>query len=1063
MAKRKDINKILVIGSGPIVIGQGAEFDYAGTQACLTLRNEGYEVVLINSNPATIMSDTSVADKVYLEPLDLEFVKTVIIKERPDAVLGSLGGQTALNLVVELANCGWLEKYNVEILGSSLQAIEESEDRELFRNLMQKLEQPIPESTIVTTVAEAVAFGEATGYPLIIRPAFTLGGSGGGIAADETELKAICANGLKQSPKHQCLIEQSIAGWKEIEYEVMRDQNNNAIVVCNMENIDPVGIHTGDSIVVAPSLTISDQSHQMLRDASLTIIRALKINGGCNVQLALHPDGEQYCVIEVNPRVSRSSALASKATGYPIAKIASLIAVGYSLDEILNPITKTTYASFEPTLDYVVCKFPRFAFDKFTTANRTLSTQMKATGEVMAIGRNFESSLLKAICSLELSCNHLELKTMKHMDVDALVVKMLKQDDERIFAVAELMRRNYSLETLHEQTKITMFFLQKMKHIIDLEQRLIANPSDRQTLRMVKRYGFSDEYIAMLTGQKEAAVREQRFAQGILPTYKMVDTCGGEFEASTPYYYSCYEQENESAPSDKKKVIVLGSGPIRIGQGIEFDYASVRCVEQIKALGYEAIVINNNPETLSTDFSISDKLYFEPLTLEYVLNVCDVEQPLGVICQFGGQTAINLAPGLVANNIQILGTSLESIDLAEDRNQFEAMLQSLAIPQPQGTTAKTLAEVKKAADAMEYPLLLRPSFVLGGRAMKIVDNEADLLFYAQEIFEQVNNEPLLVDRYLSGKEVEVDAISDGKHVFIPGIMEHIEKAGVHSGDSISVYPPFSLNQIVIDKIIKYTQQIGTSFQFVGLFNIQFIVDRNDVYVLEVNPRASRSVPFLSKVTKVDITDIATRVIMGEDLLDMGYAGRVNANSSQYFVKVPVFSFAKLSEVDPSLGPEMKSTGEAIGMDTTLPKALYKGMLASGVKISLNGKILLTLADKDKEDGLKIAKRFARLGFDIYATAGTASFLQEHGIAVLETKKVNESEKDNLTNLIRSSEVSYIINTISAKAKSFSDGFVIRRAAVENGIPCFTSLDTAGAMVSLIESQSFTLASIDEWE
>lgn len=1061
MAKRSDIHKILVIGSGPIVIGQGAEFDYAGTQACLTLRQEGYEVVLVNSNPATIMSDTTVADKVYLEPLDVEFVKSVIVKERPDAILGSLGGQTALNLVVDLANQGWLEKYNVEILGSSLQAIEESEDRELFRNLMQRLNQPIPESAIVTSVEEAIYFAEDIGFPLIIRPAFTLGGSGGGIAHTLHELREITANGLKQSPKNQCLIEQSIAGWKEIEYEVMRDAHDNAIVVCNMENIDPVGIHTGDSIVVAPSLTISDQSHQMLRDASLGIIRALKINGGCNVQLALHPNGKEYCVIEVNPRVSRSSALASKATGYPIAKIASLIAVGYHLDEIVNPITKTTYASFEPTLDYVVCKFPRFAFDKFTTANRRLSTQMKATGEVMAIGRNFESALLKAIHSLELKVDHLLLPELETYSIEDLFEKVKKQDDERIFALAALIRKGVALETLHEMTKITMFFLQKMKHIIQIETE-VQQQWNRQTLRKAKRYGFGDAYLAKLLGQSESAVRNYRFEEGILPTYKMVDTCGGEFEASTPYYYSCYEMENEAVRSERKKVIVLGSGPIRIGQGIEFDYASVRCIEELKRLGYEAIVINNNPETLSTDFSISDKLYFEPLMLEYVLNVCDVEQPLGVICQFGGQTAINLAEALEQNGIQILGTDVASINLAENRDQFESMLSTLGIPQPQGTTAKNLVEVKKAADALGYPILLRPSFVLGGRAMKIVDNEQDLLFYAAQIFEQVNNEPLLVDRYLSGKEVEVDAISDGKHVFIPGIMEHIEKAGVHSGDSIAVYPPFSLNQIVIDKIIQYTQKIGTAFNFKGLFNIQFIVSGNQVFVLEVNPRASRSVPFLSKVTKEDITDIATRVIMGEDLLMMGYAGKVHANASQFFVKVPVFSFAKLAEVDPTLGPEMKSTGEAIGMDNTLPKALYKGMLASGVKIALQGNVLMTLNDKDKEAGLQLAKRFANLGFDIFATQGTATFLQEHGIRVIKTHKVNEDAQDNLTKLIKKGEVNYIINTVSTNSKSFSDGFVIRRAAVENGIPCFTSLDTATAMVHLIESQSFLVASSDEW-
>ncbi len=1062
MAKYNDIKKILVIGSGPIVIGQGAEFDYAGTQACLTLRQEGYEVILINSNPATIMSDTSVADTVYLEPLDLEFVKSIIVKERPDAILGSLGGQTALNLVVELANCGWLDKYNVRILGSSLQAIEESEDRELFKNLMEKLEQPIPQSTIVNTVEQAVEFAEEIGFPLIIRPAFTLGGSGGGIANNLEELVEISRNGLNLSPKNQCLIEQSIAGWKEIEYEVMRDSNNNAIVVCNMENIDPVGIHTGDSIVVAPALTIGDQAHQMLRDASLKIIRALGINGGCNVQLALHPNGKEYCVIEVNPRVSRSSALASKATGYPIAKMASLIAVGYTLDEIINPITQTTYASFEPTLDYVVCKFPRFAFDKFTTANRRLSTQMKATGEVMSIARNFEASLLKAICSLELSCDHIYLKSLKDLTIEQLIEKVKKQDDERIFAVAQLIRLGYSLDAIFDLTKITKYFLVKIANIIKLEQ-MYQNDQSLANLKKCKRYGFSDSYLASLTNQSEALIRAERLSEGVVPTYKMVDTCGGEFAASTPYYYSCYEQECESEISERNKVIVLGSGPIRIGQGIEFDYASVRAVQMLKELGYESIVINNNPETLSTDFSISDKLYFEPLTLEYVLNICAIEKPLGVICQFGGQTAINLAQGLVDNGIKILGSSLDSINLAEDRDEFEKMLSQLAIPQPKGTTAKNLSEVKAAADELKYPILLRPSFVLGGRAMKIVDNEQDLLKYAQEIFEQVNNEPLLVDRYLAGKEVEVDAISDGKHVFIPGIMEHIEKAGVHSGDSIAVYPPFSLNQIVIDKIIKYTQVIGQAFKFIGLFNIQFIVNGNEVYVLEVNPRASRSVPFLSKVTKVDITDLATRVIMGEDLLTLGYAGKVNANAANFFVKVPVFSFAKLSEVDPTLGPEMKSTGEAIGMDATLPKALYKGMVASGIKISLSGSVLLTLADNDKPECLSLAKRFVRTGFDIYSTSGTAAFLNENGIKVQSIAKVGENSTNDIVSLIKKGEINYIINTVSTDAKAFNDGFTIRRAAVENGIPCFTSLDTTKAIINLIEGQSFLVANSKEWE
>jgi len=1058
MPKRIDIKRILVIGSGPIIIGQAAEFDYAGTQACQALREEGYEVILINSNPATIMTDTTVADKVYIEPLTVEFATKIIHKEKPDAILGTLGGQTGLNLVVELANAGVLEKENVEILGTKLEAIEKAEDREKFKELMEELGQPIPDSTIVHTVDEALKFAQKIGYPVVVRPAFTLGGTGGGFAQSDEELSDITKNGLKLSPVNQCLIEKSIAGYKEIEYEVMRDNNNNAIVVCNMENVDPVGIHTGDSIVVAPVQTLSDREHQMLRNASLAIIRALEINGGCNVQLALDPDSFNYYVIEVNPRVSRSSALASKATGYPIAKLAAKTAVGFTLDEILNPVTQTSYACFEPSIDYIVTKLPRFPFDKFPSADRRLGTQMKATGEVMSIGRNFEESLLKAIRSIEMKVDHLFMKDMRIMNEEELWFKVRQHDDERIYAVMELLRRGTSVKAIHDFTNIDAFFLYKFIHIYELEKELVeaSNSQNIEVLKKVKKYGFSDSYIASVWNVKEEIIYEMRKAHNLIPVYKMVDTCAGEFESNTPYFYSTYLDENESIQSDRKKVIVLGSGPIRIGQGVEFDYATVHCVLALREIGYEAIVINNNPETVSTDFSISDKLYFEPLTLEDVMHVVDLEKPIGVIVQFGGQTAINLADGLQKRGVKILGTSVENIDLAEDRYEFEAMLNKLNIPQPKGETAFEVDESVAIANRIGYPVLVRPSYVLGGRAMEIVHNDDDLRKYMSNAMKEISHDsPILVDKYIVGKEVETDAICDGEHVYIPGIMEHIERAGVHSGDSISVYPTQTLSDEVKYKIIEYTTKIGKGFNFIGLFNIQFIVDKNDtVYVLEVNPRSSRTVPFLSKITHVSMANIATKAVMGNSLLKQGYLEGIKLEPKRVYVKAPVFSFAKLRSVDTTLGPEMKSTGEALGSDETLEKALYKAMLASGVKIPLHGSVLMTIADNNKEEALSIAKRFEEIGYGIFATSGTCKFLQQHGVHVEEVAKVDKAEFDVL-DLIIKGKVDYVVNTMSQEKTARDDGFMIRRISAENGISCLTSLDTADAILKVIEAQSFS--------
>ena len=1065
MPRRTDIHKIMVIGSGPIVIGQAAEFDYAGSQACQSLREEGYEVILINSNPATIMTDAAIADKVYIEPLTVEFAKRVIFKERPDAILGSLGGQTGLNLVVELHKDGILDEFGVEILGTDINAINKAEDRDLFRSLMNELHEPVPESAIVHTVDQAIAFAESEGYPLVVRPAYTLGGTGGGFAHNEDELRHITETGLKMSPVHQCLIEQSIAGYKEIEYEVMRDRKNNAIVICNMENVDPVGIHTGDSIVVAPVQTLTDRENQMLRNASLKIIRALGICGGCNVQLALDPNSFKYYVIEVNPRVSRSSALASKATGYPIASISAKLAAGLTLDEIKNPITGTSYACFEPALDYVVTKFPRLPFDKFPNADRQLGTQMKATGEVMSIGRTFEESFLKSVRSLEVKVDHLEKKEFDAYSKEELYQKIKARDDERIFAIAQWLRMGYFMDEIHTLTNIDYFFLKHIQRIIDLENEMKDHPKDVEVLYRLKRNGFSDKYIARNWDMKEIDLYAMEQKENMIPVYKMVDTCAGEFTSLTPYFYSTYEKENESIKSSRKKIIVLGSGPIRIGQGVEFDYTTVHTVKTLKQCGYEAIIINNNPETVSTDFSISDKLYFEPLTVEDVMHVVDLEQPEGVIVQFGGQTAINLASGLVEHGVKILGTSLEGINKAEDRHEFENMLNVLGIPQPEGETAVTVERALEIANKISYPVLVRPSYVLGGRAMEIVHNDEELKVYMATAVKEISHDsPILVDRYVLGKELEIDAIADGENVFIPGVMEHIERAGIHSGDSISVYPTQTISKKVKDTIIDYAMRIGKGFKFVGLYNIQFIVDKNDkVYVLEVNPRSSRTVPFLSKITGIAMCNIATKCILGQSLLDQNITpGYMKEDTTQVYVKAPVFSFAKLRSVDTILGPEMKSTGEALGCDDSLEKALYKALIASGVKIPQYGTVLLTVADEDKKDILDIARRFYRIGYGLYATEGTAGFLKENGLYVHQTKKISEDVEDNVLNLIQEGKVAFVINTNhNHDRKTNQDGFLIRRVSAENNISCMTSLDTANALLKVLESRSFAIASMKD--
>lgn len=1060
MPKRTDISKILVIGSGPIIIGQAAEFDYAGTQACLALREEGYEVVLVNSNPATIMTDREIADKVYIEPITYEFLARILRKEQPDAILPTLGGQTGLNMAMELSKSGILEELGIELLGTKLSAIDQAEDRDLFKQLMEDLNQPIPESTIINTVDAAVDFANEIGYPVIVRPAFTLGGTGGGMCNNEEELRQIAENGLTLSPVTQCLIERSIAGFKEIEYEVMRDSADNAIVVCNMENFDPVGIHTGDSIVFAPSQTLSDIEYQMLRDASLSIIRALKIEGGCNVQLALDPNSFNYYVIEVNPRVSRSSALASKATGYPIAKLAAKIAVGLTLDEMKNPVTGTTYAEFEPALDYVVAKIPRWPFDKFETGERLLGTQMKATGEVMAIGRNIEESLLKAVRSLEIGCIHVEIPELGQVDDAILMNRIVKAQDDRLFYLAEALRRGFTIEELHQMTKIDLFFLDKLLHIIEIEQQSKETIKDVDTLRLAKQNGFADKKIAELWQMTMEEVRQFRLANQIKPVYKMVDTCAAEFESSTPYFYSTYEFENESIRSPKDSVLVLGSGPIRIGQGVEFDYATVHSVKAIQKAGYEAVIMNSNPETVSTDFSISDKLYFEPLTIEDVLNVIELEQPIGVIVQFGGQTAINLAEQLVKNGVNILGTQIEDLDRAENRDLFEQALKDLNIPQPPGDTATNKAEAVEIAKRIGYPVLVRPSYVLGGRAMEIVQNQADLEDYMENAVKASPEHPVLVDRYLVGKECEVDAISDGKNVLIPGIMEHIERAGVHSGDSMAVYPPQTLSPEQIQTIEDYTKRLAIGLNCVGMMNIQFVIHDDQVYVIEVNPRASRTVPFLSKVTGIPMAQVATRAILGEDLAEMGYPNGLYPTSENVHIKAPVFSFTKLLKVDTYLGPEMKSTGEVMGSDKNLEKALYKAFEASGLHIPSFGTVLFTIADDSKEEALSLAKRFVEIGFSILATAGTAKYFEQNGIKCKTVAKIHQASEKHVIDYIRDGSLQMVINTMDKnRQNNAEDGFHIRRESVEHGVPLFTSLDTADAILKVMESQAFTTQAI----
>ena len=997
--------------------------------------------MLVNSNPATIMTDVHIADRVYVEPINIEFLETIIKRERPDSLLATLGGQMGLNMAMELDKKGILKEYNVRLLGTQISAIKRGEDRELFKETMEKINQPIPESIIVETIEAAVDFGREIGYPLIVRPAYTLGGTGGGIAEDEETLYDIVQKGLGYSPIGQCLIERSIAGWKEIEFEVIRDAADNCITVCSMENVDPVGVHTGDSIVVAPAQTLNDKEVQLLRQASIDIVRELGVVGGCNVQLALDPYSENYYVIEVNPRVSRSSALASKATGYPIAKVTSKIAIGYNLDEIENAVTKTTKACFEPTIDYIVLKFPRWPFDKFVTADRSLGTQMKATGEVMAIERSFEASLLKAIRSLEIGLTHLEMPELKALSDEEIKERINRVDDERIFVVAEAMRRGVTIEEIYSITKINQWFLYKIGNIIKMERALATHELTPSLLRKAKQTGFADSVIAGIVGKTEMEIRDLRKANGILPTYKMVDTCAAEFEAATPYYYSCYATEDEVVVSDKKKVVVLGSGPIRIGQGVEFDYCSVHCVWSLREMGYETIIINNNPETVSTDFDISDKLYFEPLTVEDVLNVIDKEQPEGVIVQFGGQTAINLAGPLNALGVKVLGSSVDSIDRAEDRERFEQLLTDCDIPRPKGHTVFDTEGALNAAHDVSYPVMVRPSYVLGGRAMEIVYNDEELKHYMSSAVKASKEHPVLVDHYLQGTEVEVDAICDGTEVLIPGIMEHVERAGVHSGDSIAVYPPRNLPERVIETIIEYTNKMALGLEVKGMINIQYIVRDEHVYVIEVNPRSSRTVPFLSKVTGIPMVNVATKCAMGVSLKEQGYEAGLRLFPDYYAVKAPVFSFNKMSNVDITLGPEMKSTGEVMACDYQYSRALYKACIASGIQVPNEGSILMTVADLDKEEAVELAKGFEDLGYVVTATSGTAKYLIENGVNVRVATKVSEGTP-NILDDIKAGRINMVINTSNHGRDAERDGFKIRRATVEHAIACLTSMDTA---------------------
>lgn len=1060
MPKRTDIHKIMVIGSGPIVIGQAAEFDYAGTQACLALKEEGYEVVLVNSNPATIMTDTAVADKVYMEPLNLEYVAKIIRYERPDAIVPGLGGQTGLNLAVQLARKGVLDECQVEILGTTFESIEQAEDREKFKELCISLGEPVLPSRITASIDEALAAVEEIGYPVVLRPAFTLGGTGGGFADDETELRELMKHALKLSPTHEVLVEKSIKGYKEIEYEVMRDANDTAITICNMENIDPVGVHTGDSMVVAPSQTLTNKEYQLLRDSALRLIRALKIEGGCNVQFALDPHSFNYYLIEVNPRVSRSSALASKASGYPIARVSAKIAVGLRLDEIA---IANTPASFEPTLDYVVSKIARFPFDKFASASNRLSTQMKATGEVMSVGRTLEESLLKAVRSLETGVCHLHAKKFDGMPADELLRYVHEGTDDRLFAVAELIRQGVDLGIINGATRIDLFFLEKFSNIVAFETVLRAGKMDETVLRDAKKMGISDEYIGQVWGMSEGDVYRLRKKLGIYPVYKMIDTCASEFDSYVPYFYSTYEQENESIISDRKKIIVLGSGPIRIGQGVEFDYSTVHAVWAIREAGYEAIIINNNPETVSTDYTTSDKLYFEPLTVEDVMNVVELEHPLGVIASLGGQTAINLAGPLHELGVEIIGTDVQAIENAENRDCFEKIMERLGIPQPKGRAVTTLQDGCKAAAEVGYPVLVRPSYVLGGRAMQIVADEESLMRYLRTAVELDEDRPVLVDKYIYGKELEVDAICDGKEVFVPGIMEHVERTGVHSGDSISVYPTFSVSRKVKDTILEYTRQLGLGLGIVGLYNIQFIAVGDDVYVIEVNPRSSRTVPFLSKSTGIPIANIATKVILGHSLDSQGYGVLCAPERKKWYVKAPAFSFSKIRGLDAYLSPEMKSTGEAIGYDRSLNRALYKALQASGMNVANYGTIFVTIADRDKNDALPLIRRFYDLGFNIEATEGTATFLKGHGIRTRARRKISEGSEEILDSL-RRGHVSYVINTSAiGGVREASDGYEIRRCAVENGVTVFTALETVRVLLDVLEEITLGVSTIDSDE
>lgn len=1060
MPKRLDLHKIMIIGSGPIMIGQGAEFDYAGTQACLALKEEGYETILVNSNPATIMTDTKIADKVYMEPLDLENVAKIIRKERPDGILCSIGGQTGLNLGMKLYKNGILEECQTELLGTGYEAISKAEDRELFKKLCEEIGEPVLESFNCHNLDECLSAAHKIGYPVILRPAFTLGGTGGGFADNDTEMKELSKNALKLSPVGEVLVEKSIKGYKEIEYEVLRDKNDTAIVVCNMENVDPVGIHTGDSVVVAPSQTLTNKEYQMLRNSALKIIRSLKIEGGCNVQFSLDPYSFKYYVIEVNPRVSRSSALASKASGYPIARVSAKIAVGLTLDEIR---IANTVASFEPTLDYVVTKVPRFPFDKFADATRNLSTQMKATGEVMALGRNIEESMLKAFRSLENKTYHLELKKFKDKNPLELIDIIKMHTDERPYAICEAFRKGVTIDEIYSITKIDRYFLEKWYHIVRLENEIKENGLSVNNIKYAKKYGFSDEFLGQLFNVSKIDIYKFRKENNIYPVYKMIDTCASEFKSYIPYFYSTYENENESVVSNKKKIIVLGSGPIRIGQGVEFDYSTTHCIWTIKELGYEAIVINNNPETVSTDYTLSDKLYFEPLTIEDVMNIIDYEKPEGVIVTLGGQTPINLANDLVKLGVNIIGSSIEAINKAEDRDLFEIEMSKINIPLPKGVAVNSIDDGIKAAFKIGYPVLVRPSFVLGGRMMKIINDENSLKKFMVKVMEFDSEHPVLIDKYIYGIECEVDAICDGTDVFIPGIMQLIERTGVHSGDSMSVYPPYSLSQKVKDKIIDATKKIGLGLKMIGLFNIQFIVEKNDdVSIIEVNPRSSRTVPFLAKSTGAPIADIASKVMLGYKLKDLGYVG-VYKEKTRWYVKTPTFSFSKIAGMDVVLSPEMKSTGEAIGYDKDLNRALYKSLKASGQRLVNYGTVFVTIADKDKNQALPLIKRFYELGFNIEATEGTAKYLKENDIRTRVRRKISEGS-DEILDSIRKGYVSYVVNTMTDESISQAhDGVKIRRCAIDNSVPVFTCLDTVNALLKVLEGITMNVSTIDSEE